>query len=286
MIEKRLVFSAFLAGALLACTGALTLAAEPATAASTAAESAAAESAAARPAGAQPTVLITGANRGIGLAMAKHYAERGWNVVATARKPAEAEDLEAISAAHPGKVTIETLDVTDFAQIDALAAKYREKPIDILVNNAGISAPISAQLFGKMDYDAFRRVLEVNTIGPMKLTEAMMPSVLASEQKKVITISSSEGSFGKLSAGRLYWYRASKAAVNMLMLNLAYNVKGRGVAVACINPGPVDTDFMKGVKMPLQDPDLAVDRVVAVIDKVNIENTGKFFDYLGGEVPW
>lgn len=265
MITKRLVLAAFL--------GALGLMAART-------ESLAADAAA------RPTVLITGANRGIGLALARHYAQRGWNVVATARKPEEADDLEAISKAHPGTLTLETLDVTDFGQIDALAAKYRDKPIDVLVHNAGISAPVTAQLFGKMDYDAFRRVLEVNTIGPMKLTEAIMPSVLASEQKKIITISSSEGSFGKLSAGRLYWYRASKAAVNMLMLNLAYNVKGRGVAVACINPGPVDTDFMKGVKMPLQDPDEAADKIVAVIDQVNLENTGKFFDYAGGELPW
>lgn len=233
----------------------------------------------------QPRVLITGGNRGIGLAIVRQYAERGWNVVATARKPDEAKELKEIQAKHPALV-IEALDVTDFAAIDALAAKYKDKPIDVLVNNAGISAPITAQIFGKLDYDAFRKVLETNTIGPMKLTEALMPSILAGQQKKVVTISSSEGSFGKLNAGRLYWYRASKAAVNMLMLNLAYNVKGKGVTVAAINPGPVDTDFMKGVKMPLQPPAESASKVIGIIDGLKVENTGKFWDYAGGELPW
>lgn len=231
------------------------------------------------------TVLVTGANRGIGLELARQYAERGWKVIATARKPEEATELAAIAKAHP-LVVVEKLDVTDFAQIDALAAKYASAPIDVLIHNAGISGNRDTQRFGNMDFDDFRHVLDTNAIGPLKLTEALWPSVLLGAQKKVVTISSSEGSMGMLNAARLYWYRASKATVNMLMLNLAYDVKKQGVAVALVNPGPVETDFMKGVRMPLQKPAESVGKVIGIIDRLSVETTGKFWDYDGGEVPW
>jgi NAD(P)-dependent dehydrogenase (short-subunit alcohol dehydrogenase family) len=231
------------------------------------------------------TVLITGSNRGIGLELARQYAARGWKVIATARKPAEAAELQRIAAAHPN-VVLEPLDVTDHAAIDALAAKLKGQPIDLLLLNAGISGGMPTQMFGRMKYDAFREVLEVNTIGPLKLTEALMPNVQASAQKKVVLIGTSEASFASIDAGRLYWYRASKAAAHMLMLNLAFELKGRGVTVAVINPGPVDTDMMKGLHMPLQPPAEAVGKVIGIIDRVSVAETGKFWNYSGGTVPW
>jgi NAD(P)-dependent dehydrogenase (short-subunit alcohol dehydrogenase family) len=231
------------------------------------------------------TVLITGSNRGIGLELARQYAERGWKVIATARKPAEAAELQRIAAAHPN-VVLEPLDVSDHAAIDALAAKLKDQPVDLLLLNAGTSGGVPNQIFGRMKYDVFREVLEVNTVGPLKLTEALMQNVQASVQKKVVLIGTSEASFAGINAGRLYWYRASKAAAHMLMLNLAYELKGRGVAVAVINPGPVDTDMMKGVRMPLQPPAEAVGKVIGIIDRLTVAETGKFWDYKGGEVPW
>jgi NAD(P)-dependent dehydrogenase (short-subunit alcohol dehydrogenase family) len=232
-----------------------------------------------------PAVLITGASRGIGLELARQYAARGWHVIATARKPADAPELVKLAEAH-ANVMLEPLDVTDFAQIDALAAKYRDRPIDVLINNAGISGPVPSQLFGRMDYAVFRDVLETNTVGPMRLAEALAGNVEASAQRKIVTISSSEASFATIDAPRLYWYRASKAAVNMLMLNLAFQLKPRGITVAIINPGPVDTDFMKGVRMPLQPPAVAVGKVIGLIDRASLETTGTFLDYEGGVVPW
>jgi len=231
------------------------------------------------------TVLVTGASRGIGLELARQYADRGWRVIATARRPADSGELVALSAGRPN-VVLEPLDVTDFAQIDALAAKYKGEPIDVLINNAGISGPVPSQFLGRMDYAVFRSVLETNAVGPMRLSEALLPSVLASRQRKIVTISSSEASFGRIDAARLYWYRASKAAVNMLMLNLALDLKKKGGTVAVINPGPVDTDFMKGVKMPLQKPAAAVGKVIGIIDRVTLDETGKFWDYDGGQLPW
>jgi NAD(P)-dependent dehydrogenase (short-subunit alcohol dehydrogenase family) len=233
----------------------------------------------------QPTVLITGANRGIGLELARQYAVRGWQVIATARKPADAAALGDLAKGH-SNLSVETLDLADHAGIDALAAKLGGRSIDILIHNAGISGGVPAQMLGKMNYEVFRQVLEVNTIGPMKLSEKLLPNIRTSVQKKIILIGTSEASFAGVDAGRLYWYRASKAAAHMLMLNLAYELKGRQVAVGVINPGPVDTDMMKGVRMPLQPPAEAVGKVIGIIDNMTIENTGKFWNYSGGQVPW
>jgi NAD(P)-dependent dehydrogenase (short-subunit alcohol dehydrogenase family) len=234
---------------------------------------------------ATPTVLVTGANRGIGLELARQYAARGYNVIATARKPGEAAALNDIARAS-ANVSIVTLDLAKPETIDALAASLAGRPVDVLIHNAGVSGGVPAQMLGRMRYDVFREVLEVNAVGPMKLTELLLANLKGSTQKKVILIGTSEASFGQINAGRLYWYRASKAAAHMLMLNLAFEVKSRGIAVGVINPGPVDTDLMKGVRMPLQPPAEAVGKIIGIIDRMTLENTGKFWNYSGGEVPW
>ena len=232
-----------------------------------------------------PTVLITGANRGIGLELARQYAARGWQVIATARKPAEATALAEIARAH-ANLSIETLDLADHAGIERLGERLAGRPIDLLIHNAGISGGVPAQMLGRMDYDVFRQVLEVNTIGPMHLSEKLLPNIRAGAQKKIVLLGTSEASFGRIDAGRLYWYRASKAAAHMLMLNLAYELQGRQIAVGVINPGPVDTDMMKGVRMPLQPPAEAVGKVIGIIDRMTVESSGKFWDYNGGQLPW
>lgn len=237
------------------------------------------------PAADSPTVLITGANRGLGLEFARQYAARGWRVIATARKPAEATALAELAAAHPG-VSIERLDVTDGAEIEALAVKLRGQPIDVLLHNAGITGARAGHGLGSFDYELYRLVLETNAIGPMRLTEVLLGNVARSRQKKIVTISSSEGSITRVDAPRGYWYRSSKAAVNMLMRNLAFEVQKQGIAVALVNPGPVDTDMMKGVRMPLQPVPHAAATVIRIIDAVTLERTGRFWDYEGGELPW
>lgn len=241
--------------------------------------------AAAAPVAPSPTVLITGSNRGIGLALARGYAERGWRVIATARKPADAPELRALAAQY-ANVELMPLDVTDHAMIDALALRLKGRPVDVLLHNAGVSGGMPNQMLGRMNYDAFREVLEVNTIGPMKLSEALLENVRASRQKKIVLVGTSEASFAGINAGRLYWYRSSKAAAHMLMLNLAYEVRGRGVAVAVINPGPVDTDMMKGVRMPLQPPAEASSKVIGIIERLQVDNTARFWNYDGSELRW
>lgn len=234
-----------------------------------------------------PTVLITGANRGIGLEYARQYAERGWNVVATARRPAEAAELQALAADHP-RIAIETLDVTDFAQVDALAARYNDKPIDVLVNNAGISGKAMNQYFGKnSDWDEFEAVLRTNVVAPLKIAETFLPHLQASRQKKIVNVSSSEGSIAGVTAPRLYFYRASKAALNMEMRNVALALKGKGIAVAMINPGPVDTDMMAGMpKKMLRSREQAVSDLIRITDQLTLDNTGTFWDFTGEPLPW
>lgn len=234
-----------------------------------------------------PTVFITGANRGLGLEFVKQYADRGWNVIATSRRPEAAEQLQAIASRHKGLVTIEQLDVTDNDRIAFLAEKYTDTPIDVLLNNAGISGGNANQLLGKMKFDVFEEVLRVNTIAPMKISEEFLENVKASRDKKIITVSSSEGSIAGATMPRLYFYRSSKAAVNMLMKNLALQVKRRGVSVAMVNPGPTDTDFMAGLpKKMLRPTEDAVSDMIRNIDGLTVETTGSFFQYDGTIIPW
>jgi NAD(P)-dependent dehydrogenase (short-subunit alcohol dehydrogenase family) len=155
----------------------------------------------------------------------------------------------------------------------------------VLVNNAGIIARES-QRFGSIDYAVFRQVLETNTIAPLKLTEALMPSLRAGAQRKIVTISSGEGSLGSVTSARVYSYRASKAAVNMLMRNLAFELKPEGFAVALLNPGPVDTDMMKNAPIALRPVDDAAARLVVLVDRLSVETTGTFWDVTGVELPW
>lgn len=233
-----------------------------------------------------PTVLITGANRGIGLEFAGRYAERGYRVVATCRSPATAPGLKVLADRFP-LLTIEALDVLDHAGVDALARKLAGQPIDILLNNAGIGGGGENQLFTKLNYDTFYEVMAVNAVGPIKVCEAFLKHVQASNQRKMITVSSSQGSIGSVDAPRLYWYRASKSAVNMLMANLALQLKSRGIVIGLVTPGATDTDFMKGLpKRMLRPVADAVTDMVREIDRFDLASTGRFVDTTGETLPW
>lgn len=232
-----------------------------------------------------PTVLVTGANRGIGLELARQYAARGWNVMATAREPAKADSLQAIAADHPRLVIVE-LDVTDHGQIDALAARYKDRPIDILINNAGISGGHENAKFGRMNYDAYYKVHAVNVIGPVKMAEAFLPNVAASRQKKIINITSGQGSIAK-TWGCCYFYRSSKAALNMMMRNISLELKPKGITVGLISPGFVKTDMTPGLDLPMMiTPRESAAAVINVIDSYDITKTGTFLEHDGSEWPW
>jgi NAD(P)-dependent dehydrogenase (short-subunit alcohol dehydrogenase family) len=243
--------------------------------------------AAGQPAFADGTVLVTGANRGIGLEYVRQYAAKGFTVIATARTPARAEELNALAQANP-KIKVEALDVTDLAAIDALAAKYKGTAIDVLINNAGITGDTAKQRFGSIDYADFDAVMRTNVQGPLKMTEAFVAHVAASPTRKVVVVTSSEGSIAGATSSRQPFYRASKAAVNMVMRNVAHAVKDRGIVVVLVNPGPVDTDMMAAARgrMPLRTPTLAVTEMMAVTDRATPADSGKFFNFDGTELPW
>ncbi|MCB2108345.1 MAG: SDR family oxidoreductase [Rhodobacteraceae bacterium] len=236
-----------------------------------------------------PTVLITGASRGIGFGLATKYAERGWTVIATARNPSRSEDLQALAAKHTN-VRPETLDVTDLGQIDTLAAKLRGTPIDVLINNAGISGGAENQVFGQLNYDAFDSVMHTNVLGPLKIAEAFTEHIAASGQKKLINISSTEGSLGSISRRpdyRNYFYRASKAALNMEMVNVAKAVKDKGITVLLLSPGFVRSDFTAGIDLPIMiSVDESATQCMDVIDKATIEQSGMFFNQRGEPGIW
>ena len=239
----------------------------------------------------QPTVLITGANRGIGLEFVQQFAERGWNVIATARTPKKAEDLNAL-AAENSQIVVVQLDVTDHTRIEWLAEIYKDQPIDILLSNAGITPKYSSAFkrLNGVDFDMALQSLEVNAIGPLKLAQAFMDNVAASEQKKIIIITSAGGSFAEgPEMPMMYSYRASKAALNMYMYTLSFETPKKGIILTLLSPGSVRTfDLPGGIKAPdMIETDESVSKMLKVIDALAPEHNGKFLSYeSGAELGW
>ena len=237
-----------------------------------------------------PTVLITGSNRGLGLEFAKQYTAKGWKVIATARKPEKAEELQAL-AADNDNITIEQLDVTDHAMIDALAEKYADQPIDVLLNNAGISGnPKPEMIFGKLDYALLDDYIHVNVVGPVKMSEAFRPHVKASAQKKIAVLSSKAGSFAEDGGGNfpgVIWYQTSKAGLNMAMTRVAKAVKNDGISVLMLSPGMVDTQGGMLTKMGLPgltDIEVSISGMIDQIEALSTDQTGTFKTFSGEEV--
>jgi NAD(P)-dependent dehydrogenase (short-subunit alcohol dehydrogenase family) len=225
-----------------------------------------------------PTLLITGANRGIGLELTKRYAADGWTVIATCREPQSATALKAI----PG-VTVEALDVTDYTAVDKLAQTYNGTAIDLLLNNAGIYGNRDGAL-SVSDFDIYLEVLRVNSVAPMKLALAFLPHLKATKGgAKIATISSRMGSISETHGGS-YAYRASKAAINAGMRNLALDLKSSGISCITLHPGWVKTD-MGGAGADI-DVGTSAAGLKKVIDGLTLEGTGKFYNYDGGEIPW
>lgn len=237
------------------------------------------------------TVLVTGSNRGIGLELVRNYAMRGWNVIATARKPAKAAELNAIAAEYDN-VLVEQMDLLDHDGIDALAARLKDVPIDVLLNNAAILGEPNDQNLGSFDYDLFRQVIDVNVIGTTKMAEAFLPHVEKSDMKKIVAITSTQGSISSVFSGSIAFYNTSKAALNMIMRSSSRALKKKGVTVALVSPGAVDTDMMNlaldraGVKFKLLTPQQSAEAVINVIDQYGLELSGRFVAHTGDEIPW
>ncbi|MEM8562856.1 MAG: SDR family oxidoreductase [Pseudomonadota bacterium] len=223
------------------------------------------------------TVLITGANRGIGLAMSEAFKSGGYEVIGTARKPEEADDLKALGA------RVEQLDVTDAQSVAALKGRLADKTIDILVNNAGILGRSGDDL-EDVDIGKVAVELEVNTLGPLRVTKALLPNVLASERKLVINISSMMGSQTLNTWGCCIGYRASKAALNSINTTLAVAYAEENMTFVVLHPGYVQTDLNEG--RGNITPKQSGDGLFKVIESLGPDDNGKFYDYQGEAMPW
>ena len=224
-------------------------------------------------------VLITGANRGIGLEFTRQYLADGWQVIACSRKPAAANELQVLSA--QGQLIIEELDVVDFAQIDRLAEKLEGQAIDVLINNAGI---YRGSAFGTLDYTAWAESFKVNSMAPLKMAEAFVGHIAAGQLKKIATITSKMGSIDDNTSGGGYIYRSSKTAVNMVMKSLAIDLQPKGISAVTLHPGWVQTDM--GGSNALIDTRQSVSGMREVIEKLTLANSGRFIAYDGKEIAW
>jgi len=228
-------------------------------------------------------VLITGANRGIGLELAKQYASDGWRVHACCRTPGRAEALQKLSESSNGSVAVHPLDVTNTAAIQELARKLDRESIDVLINNAGVYGP-ERQPFGDIDEKEWMHVLRVNAIAPLKVSEAFVGHVARSRRKTIAVVSSLMGSITDNGSGGYYIYRSSKAAANIVTRSMAVDLKARGIIAVVLHPGWVRTDM--GGPSATTSPAESVSGMRKVLDGLTPADSGRFFDYHGDALPW
>jgi len=230
------------------------------------------------------SVLITGANRGLGLEFAKQYSNDGWRVFACCRYPDRADELSDLAGASDGSLSLHPLDVSLEPTIFALAEELRGEPIDILLNNAGIYGDDNRDDFGKIDYQRWAETFRVNVLGAMRVTEAFIENVASSEKRVLAFLSSLMGSISDNASGGCYMYRSSKAALNAIAKSLSIDLKDRGVRTVVLHPGWVRTD-MGGEKAPLLPPE-SIGGMRRVLDRIKEEDSGRFLSYAGAELPW
>jgi NAD(P)-dependent dehydrogenase (short-subunit alcohol dehydrogenase family) len=225
------------------------------------------------------TILITGANRGLGLEFVRSYAAEGARVHACCRHPEKAKALSEIA----GDVVVHKLDVTDGLRVAGLARGLADEPIDILINNSGVFHS-GAGDFGKIDFDSWVEELKVNTVAPARMVERFVEQVAASERKLIVNISSGMGSIALTASGDSVIYRSSKAGLNMVVKCLAHALAERGITVVALSPGWVTTD-MGGANADLTPAD-SIAKMRAVIDRLTPADNGRFFNHEGEERPW
>lgn len=229
-----------------------------------------------------PSVLITGANRGIGLEFARSFAADGWRVHACCRRPDKAEDLKALCKAAEPPGALHRLDVTNGLKVASLARELAEEPIDILINNAGVYGPRTG--FGETDYEEWVPVFKANAMAPLRMAERFVEHVARSGRRLIVNVSSRMGSIGENTSGGAYIYRSSKAALNMVSKSMAVDLAPRGITVVVFHPGWVKTDM--GGPQAAITPAESVEGMRFVIDRLTTKDNGKFYAFDGREIPW
>ena len=236
------------------------------------------------------TILITGANRGLGLGLVEEYAKDGWKIIATSRNPNNSDELLELANKNENNIEILQLDVEDLKSISDLSQVLQNTPIDVLANVAGyygkkiVSEPGGLQEFGSTDYEDWQRIIKVNIFGPMKICETLINNIELGNDKKIITLSSIIGSVGGNDQGMMYAYRVSKAGVNAIMRSMAIDLKDKGIICIPLHPGWVRTD-MGGPNADI-DTKTSVEGMKRVIDSLSIKDSGRYMVYDGSELPW
>jgi NAD(P)-dependent dehydrogenase (short-subunit alcohol dehydrogenase family) len=229
------------------------------------------------------TVLITGANRGLGLELARQYAADGWRVIACCRRPDEAGELQGIGREGSGGVSIHRLDVTRPEQIAALQKELAGQPIDLLFNNAGVSGG-KRQEFGEVTTEPWLAAFQTNTIGPLLMVQAFAGQVATSDRKVIACMGTQMASIGDNRSGNSYTYRSTKAALHMVVKSLAVDLRPKGIIAVVLHPGWVQTDM--GGAGAILKPAESVRGLRRVLASLTPEDSGRFLDYTGRELPW
>lgn len=231
----------------------------------------------------QSTILITGANRGIGLELVKQCVRANWRVLACCRDPASASELKALVKETNDRISVYRLDVANSEQRQSLASELDDMPIDILINNAGIYGQRGAT-FGNTNEDAWLDTFAINTIAPLKLSELLVDNVARSCRKIIASISSQMGSIADNGSGGHYVYRSSKAALNAVMKSMAIDLRPRGITAVILHPGWVKTD-MGGPNAQIS-VEQSVSGMLSILERLTPDDAGRFFDVNGGIIPW
>lgn len=227
------------------------------------------------------TVLITGANRGIGLGFATYYANSGWHVYACCRSPEEAVSLKHLSDST-STVSLVSLDVTQFSDIQKLPQTLESKPIDLLINNAGILG--DHESFETTDPNFWLKAFEVNAIAPFLIAKALLPNLQLGQSKLIANISSRLGSMDENQSGGYYCYRSSKAALNAVTKSMSVDLKNKNIIVIALHPGWVKTDMGgKDAQIPIEE---SVDGLAKIFDTMQLKNSGQFINYQGNLLNW
>ena len=228
------------------------------------------------------TILVTGANRGLGFGLVKALAGRGDRVLAACREPERASALQALPLTSGKDIAVYRMDVADGASVAAARALVGDGPVHGVIANAGVIGP-QRQTTLDMDFGGFLDTLAVNTVGPLRIVQAFLPNLRAAERPKILVMTSRMGSFASPETDRAA-YRVSKAALNRLFQMLARDLEPEGIAVGLVDPGWVRTD-MGGSAAELS-VDESVNGILRVFDALSVETTGRFVNHDGTEIPW
>lgn len=238
-----------------------------------------------------PTLLLTGANRGLGLEFVRQYDADGWRIHACARDPEAAPELKTLADAAAGRISLHALDVVDLAAIEALAKRMSGTPIDVLINCAGWMGTrsfaregVSVQQFGASDFAEWETVFRINAFAAMKMAEAFVEHVAAGAEKKIVSLTTIMASMAGNTIGGFYQYRASKAALNAIMRSMGIDLAKRGIIAIPLHPGWVRTE-MGGPKADIDAP-ASVSGMRKLIANLKPEQAGRFWRYDGTELPW